>query len=62
MAPKPYFSWDVIPTPFHGGNKSGVYTDEAPTRRTPPDCLGFKTFMSLLNNSLSQLTQPQSHL
>lgn len=29
QAPKPFFSWDVIPTAFHGGNKSGVYTDEA---------------------------------
>jgi hypothetical protein len=28
-APKPYFSWDVIPTAFHGANKSGIYTDEA---------------------------------
>jgi hypothetical protein len=26
---KPYFSWDVIPTAFHGANKSGIYTDEA---------------------------------
>ena len=25
--PSPYFSWDVIPTAFHGANKSGVYND-----------------------------------
>jgi hypothetical protein len=28
-APKPYFSWDTIPTAFHGANRSGLYTDEA---------------------------------
>lgn len=27
--PKPFFSWDTIPTAFHGANTSGVYTDEA---------------------------------
>ena len=27
--PRPYYNWDVIPTAFHGANKSGVYTEEA---------------------------------
>ena len=27
--PKPYFSWDFIPTAFHGANRTGVYTDDA---------------------------------
>jgi hypothetical protein len=29
VVPKPYFSWDVIPTAFHGANRSGVYNVEA---------------------------------
>ena len=27
--PKPYFSWDTLPTAFHGANRSGVFTDDA---------------------------------
>ena len=27
--PTPFYDWDVIPTAFHGANKSGVYGDEA---------------------------------
>jgi hypothetical protein len=27
--PTPFFSWDTIPTAFHGANRSGVYTDTA---------------------------------
>ena len=27
--PTPFFSWETIPTAFHGANKSGVFTDEA---------------------------------
>ena len=29
QVPKPYWSWDFIPTAFHGANRSGVFTDEA---------------------------------
>ena len=28
QTPKPYWSWDTIPTAFHGANKSGEFTDE----------------------------------
>jgi len=27
--PAPYFSWDNIPTAFHGANKTGIYNDDA---------------------------------
>jgi hypothetical protein len=27
--PKPYWSWDTIPTAFHGANRSGAFTDDA---------------------------------
>jgi hypothetical protein len=27
--PNPFFSWDTIPTAFHGANRTGVYSEDA---------------------------------